>query len=193
MIWFRIVNFTINTTVMGISNLYFPELICRDQMHLLYTTPINSWLTNLQNYLLRHTYISTGGNSLLSIFSRLTIPFEDVIWCCIHLPEVVAGTRGGGGGGTLFSYIRRLGPFFWVQNSECQYFWVFSEKWIFLGVLRFFGCFWGNQKIGPRLSPRPLNIFSSETKRSMALGLALGIRALPGWHKKWIKVDLDLL
>ena len=36
---------------------------------------------------------------------------------------------GGGGGGTLiFSYIRRLGPFFWVQNFEFRYFWGFSEK-----------------------------------------------------------------
>ena len=30
---------------------------------------------------------------------------------------------GGGRGGTLiFSHIRRLGPFFWVQNSEFQCF-----------------------------------------------------------------------
>ena len=37
--------------------------------------------------------------------------------------------RGGGGGGTLiFSHIRRLGPFFWVQNPEFQYFFGFSEK-----------------------------------------------------------------
>ena len=42
---------------------------------------------------------------------------------------------GGGGGGTLiFSYIRRLGPFFWVQNFEFQYFFGFSEKLIFFGV-----------------------------------------------------------
>ena len=32
-------------------------------------------------------------------------------------------------GGTLISsHIRRLGPFFWVQNSEFQYFFGFSEK-----------------------------------------------------------------
>ena len=37
--------------------------------------------------------------------------------------------RGGGGGGTLiFSYIRRLGPFFWGQIFEFQYFLGFSEK-----------------------------------------------------------------
>ena len=42
---------------------------------------------------------------------------------------------GGGGGGTLiFSYLRRLGSFFAVQNFEFQYFWGFSEKIIFLGV-----------------------------------------------------------
>ena len=33
------------------------------------------------------------------------------------------------GGGTLkFSHIRRLGLFLWVQNSEFQYFFEFSEK-----------------------------------------------------------------
>ena len=39
------------------------------------------------------------------------------------------GVGGGGGRGTLiFSHIRRLGPFFWVKNSEFQYFLGFSEK-----------------------------------------------------------------
>ena len=48
-------------------------------------------------------------------------------------------------GTLIFSYIRRLGPFFWVQNFEFQYFWGFSEKMntfggmmkmrIFLGVI----------------------------------------------------------
>ena len=44
------------------------------------------------------------------------------------------------GGTLIFSHIRRLGLFFWVQNSEFQYFLGFSEKWgcedfvdIFLG------------------------------------------------------------
>ena len=41
----------------------------------------------------------------------------------------IPGRGGGGGGGTLiFSYIRKLGLFFWVQNFECQYFLGFSEK-----------------------------------------------------------------
>ena len=34
----------------------------------------------------------------------------------------------GVGGTLIFSHIRRLGLFFWVQNSEFQYFWGFSEK-----------------------------------------------------------------
>ena len=32
------------------------------------------------------------------------------------------------GGTLIFSNIRRLGPFFWGQNSEFQYFFGFSEK-----------------------------------------------------------------
>ena len=44
--------------------------------------------------------------------------------------------QGGGGGCTLilFSYIRRLGSFFGIQNFEFQYFWgVFRKMNIFLG------------------------------------------------------------
>ena len=62
-----------------------------------------------------------------------------------------APQQGGGGGTLIFSYIRRLGSFFGVQNFEFHYFWGFSEKmnifwrikilWIFL----FFG---GHHKIG---------------------------------------------
>ena len=36
--------------------------------------------------------------------------------------------KGGGGGTLIFSYIRRLGPFFGVQNFEFQYFLGFCEK-----------------------------------------------------------------
>ena len=44
------------------------------------------------------------------------------MFCCMH-----GKAPGGGGGGTLiFSHIPRLGPFFWVQNSEFQYFFGFS-------------------------------------------------------------------
>ena len=57
---------------------------------------------------------------------------------------------GGGGGGTLiFPHIRRLGPFFWVQNSELQYFFGFSEKRIFfLGMEILWILFLGHHKIG---------------------------------------------
>ena len=57
---------------------------------------------------------------------------------------------GGGGGGTLmFSHIRRLGPFFWVQNSEFQYYFGFSEKLIsFWGMKILWIFFWGHHKIG---------------------------------------------
>ena len=44
---------------------------------------------------------------------------------------VIIGTppQGVWGGGTLiFSYIRRLGPFFFIQNFEFRYFFGFSEK-----------------------------------------------------------------
>ena len=47
------------------------------------------------------------------------------------------------GGTLIFSHIRRLGPFFGVQNSEFQYFLGVLEKGIFLGVLRFCGYFLG--------------------------------------------------
>ena len=57
---------------------------------------------------------------------------------------------GWGGGGTLiFSHIRRLGPFFWIQNSEFQYFLGFSEKWIFFWSMKIlWKFFWGHHKIG---------------------------------------------
>ena len=56
---------------------------------------------------------------------------------------------GGGGGTGIFSHIRRLGPFFWVQNSEFQYFFGFSEKLIFFGGMKILWIFcWGHHKIG---------------------------------------------
>ena len=43
--------------------------------------------------------------------------------------QVVEGSYHPRGGGTqIFSHIHRLCPFFWVQNSEFQYFLGFSEK-----------------------------------------------------------------
>ena len=61
--------------------------------------------------------------------------------------------RGGvcarGGGTLIVSHIRRLGPFFWVQNSEFRYFWGFSEKLIFFGGMKILWIFfWGHHKIG---------------------------------------------
>ena len=48
---------------------------------------------------------------------------------------------GTPGGGTLiFSHIRRLGLFFWVQTSEFQYFWGFQKNEYFfdMKILRIF-------------------------------------------------------
>ena len=65
--------------------------------------------------------------------SNCFFPIETHITC--DFPGGGGGSTGGhrtpcpGGGGTLiFSYIRRLGSFFWVQNFEFQYFWGFSER-----------------------------------------------------------------
>ena len=55
----------------------------------------------------------------------------------------------GGGGTLIFSHIRRLGPFFWVQNSEFQYFLGFSEKLIFFWGIKILWIFFrGHHKIG---------------------------------------------
>ena len=71
--------------------------------------------------------------------------------CIIYIIKSSTTPEGGGGGeGTLiFSHIRRLGPFFGVQNSEFQYFWGFSEKLIFFwGMKILWIIFWGHHKIG---------------------------------------------
>ena len=45
--------------------------------------------------------------------------------------------------------IRRLGPFFWVQNSEFQYFLGFSEKLLFFWGMKILWIFFGgHHKIG---------------------------------------------
>ena len=61
------------------------------------------------------------------------------------------GPRGGGGGGgstRIFSYIRRLGSFFfWLKILNFDIFRGFSEK----NILRyedFVDIFWGNHTIG---------------------------------------------
>ena len=58
-------------------------------------------------------------------------------------------SQGGGGCTLIFSHIRRLGLFFWVQNSWFQYFLEFSEKWIFFGGMKILWIFFGgDHKIG---------------------------------------------
>ena len=52
------------------------------------------------------------------------------------------------GGTLIFSYMRRLGSFFGVQNFEFQYLRGFSEKRIFWGYQDFVDIFWGHHKIG---------------------------------------------
>ena len=56
------------------------------------------------------------------------------------------------GGTLIFSYIRRLGPFFWGQIFEFQYFLGFSEKlktfWGMNILWIFFGGGGGHPKIG---------------------------------------------
>ena len=62
---------------------------------------------------------------------------------------VLVVTLSPRGGTLIFSHIRRLGPFFWVQNSEFQYFLGFSEKLIFFwGMKILWIIFWGHHKIG---------------------------------------------
>ena len=57
-----------------------------------------------------------------------------MIFGVIILQTVARGGGGGGGGGggwggtLIFSYIRRRGQFFGVQNFEFQFFGGFSEK-----------------------------------------------------------------
>ena len=71
---------------------------------------------------------------------------------CIFNHSGVVGGEGGGAkpqGGTIFSHIRRLGPFLLVQNSEFQYFLGFSKKNdIFWGYEDFVDILGGHHKIG---------------------------------------------
>ena len=52
------------------------------------------------------------------------------------------------GGTLIFSYIRRLGTFFWVQNFEFKYFLGFQKNLYFFGCEDFVDIFWGHLKIG---------------------------------------------
>ena len=42
-------------------------------------------------------------------------------------------------GTLIFSHIRRIGPFFGVQNSDFNIFWGFKKNEYFIGVLRLCG------------------------------------------------------
>ena len=83
---------------------------------------------------------------------------------------------GGGGGGTpIFSRICRLSPFFWVQNSEFQYFLGFSEKIIFLGGIKILWIFfWGHHKIGLVLGSFLCNLGSFFKGKVQKLDIFLG-------------------
>ena len=74
----------------------------------------------------------------------------------------VCSQGGGGGGGSLiFSYIRRLGPFFWAQNFEFRYFLGFQKYRYFWGYGNFVDIFWGHHKIGLYLViSMPFKVFS---------------------------------
>ena len=61
----------------------------------------------------------------------------------LQLREADSGPRGGT---LIFSYIRRLGPFFWGQIFEFQYFFGFSEKYIFFGYENFADIFLGSSQ-----------------------------------------------
>ena len=52
------------------------------------------------------------------------------------------------GGILVFSYIRRLGSFFGVQNFEFQYFLGFQKNKYLLGYEDFVDIFWGSSQIG---------------------------------------------
>ena len=61
------------------------------------------------------------------------------------------------GGTLIFSYIRRLGSFFGVQNFEFQYFWGFQKNKYFFGYEDFVDIFWGHDKIGLYLGVIPMH------------------------------------
>ena len=62
-------------------------------------------------------------------FRKVVHPSVKAQCNCVVPRSVILRAMFGPQGGTLiFSHIRRLGPFFWVQNSKFQYFFGFSEK-----------------------------------------------------------------
>ena len=64
---------------------------------------------------------------------------------CLFVPQERRGIL-------IFSYIRRLGQFFFsVQNFEFQYFWGFHKTEYFWGMKILWILFWGHHKICPYL------------------------------------------
>ena len=54
----------------------------------------------------------------------------------------------GGGGTLIFSYIRRLGPFFGFKILNFNIFLGFQKNKYFMGYENFVDIFWGHHKIG---------------------------------------------
>ena len=75
-----------------------------------------------------YTLIVIGATFLILFF--VTSAFHTL------MPQECVCVWGGGGrgGGEIFIYIRRLGPFLGVQNLEFQYFRGVSEISLFWGV-----------------------------------------------------------
>ena len=58
------------------------------------------------------------------------------------------GVPGGGGGTLIFSYIRRLVPFFRFKILNFDIFGGFQRNNYFFGYENFVDIFWGHHKIG---------------------------------------------
>ena len=106
------------------------------------STPSGIWLTRQRPNCPLRPYVPAGpqqtciygshmGHPVWSYpnGSHITAPIKKKIhvawqpkWDPLHSLD------GPQGGTLIFSHIRRLGPFFGVQNSEFQYFFGFSEK-----------------------------------------------------------------
>ena len=52
----------------------------------------------------------------------------------------------GGGVTLIFSYIRRLGPFFWVKSLNFKFFWGFQKNEYVLGYEHFVDIFLGSSQ-----------------------------------------------
>ena len=65
--------------------------------------------------------------------------------CCVALPRSAVVLSQGGT--LIFSYIRRLGPFFGVKILNFNIFGGFQKNKYFLGYEDFVDIFWGHHKI----------------------------------------------